>query len=136
MTRLHRARVGLCIIGEDLDPDEVTDLLGAAPTISVRKGERRPVGRGREIAARQGSWRLHADDASPGDLDGRIGTILARLTADLSVWRDLSRRYQCDVFCGLFLRDGNEGAALEPHTRAELGARGLILDLGIYGPPD
>ncbi len=124
------------MFGEDLNPDEVTGLLGAAPTASARKGDMRRTGAGRGAVVRCGSWRLQADDASPGDLDAQVGALLATLTDDLAVWRDLSRRYRCDVFCGLFMRDGNEGAALEPGTLARLGERGLRLDLDVYGPPD
>jgi hypothetical protein len=34
-----RAKLCLRVIGDTLDPDEVTDLLGRAPTRSQRKGE-------------------------------------------------------------------------------------------------
>jgi len=56
------------------------------------------------------------------------------LTSDLSVWQELRQRYNCDVFCGLFLHTSNEGEELEPETLSILGARGLKLGLDIYGP--
>lgn len=135
MTELHRTRVTLRIVGDDLDPAEVTRLLGAEPTASSRKGEMRPTGAGREVATLCGSWRLGIADASPGDLDAQVGTLLAGLTDDLSVWRDLCRRYRCEMFCGLFMRDGNEGVTVGPGILAKLGERGLHIDLDIYGPP-
>jgi hypothetical protein len=56
------------------------------------------------------------------------------MTGELSVWRELQRRYNCDIFCGLFLHEGNEGENLAPETLVALGARGLALGLDIYGP--
>lgn len=50
------------------------------------------------------------------------------------MWRGLVTRYEADIFCGLFLRAGNEGANLSPRTLAEIGGRGLSLDFDIYGP--
>ncbi len=56
------------------------------------------------------------------------------VTDDLDVWSDIIRRYSCDLFCGLFMSEGNEGADLAPEMLAMLGARGLRLGLDIYGP--
>jgi hypothetical protein len=81
-----------------------------------------------------GSWLLSIDDCSPGDLDGQTRALLAMVTDDLDVWSDIIRRYSCDLFCGLFMSEGNEGADLAPEMLAMLGARGLRLGLDIYGP--
>jgi hypothetical protein len=135
MPELARTKVALRVAGDDLDPQEVTRLLGAEPTSCARKGETRRSASGRETAARTGIWLLSVEPPSPGDLNAQVRALLARVTGDLSVWRDLSRRHRCDVFCGLFLRDGNEGAELAPETLTMLGERGLALGLDIYGPP-
>jgi hypothetical protein len=71
---------------------------------------------------------------TPGDLNAQITELLSGLTADLSVWRDLTRRYRGDLFCGLFMDEGKEGVELTPSTLAAMGARGLLLDLDIYEP--
>jgi hypothetical protein len=132
---LTRTMAGLRIIGDDLNPSEITRLLGAEPTAYARKGDTRRTTTGREIAARSGSWQLRVE-MEPGDLNGQIGAILAKLTDNLSIWCELGRRYRCDVFCGLFMRNSNEGADLEPGILKMLGDRGLRLGLDIYGPPD
>ena len=83
--------------------------------------------------ARTGSWRLRSAEAVPGDLNRQIRALLAAVTGDLSVWRSLSARHRCDVFCGLFMGGANEGEDIEPDVLSALGERGLTLGLDIYG---
>jgi len=45
----------------------------------------------------------------------------------------LTTRFRVDVFCGLWLIEGNEGISLDPSTLKALGERGILLDLDIYG---
>lgn len=134
MPELARTRVTLRIFGDSLDPREITRLLGVAPTTCAHKGGMRRTPSGREIVARTGSWLLEVD--VPGNLDTQIGALLAMLPGDLAVWHDLCRRFRCDVFCGLFMREGNEGTELEPGELSMLGERGLRLGLDIYDGPE
>lgn len=130
MPELARITVCLRIRGDILEPDEITRLLGVEPTGCARKGDTHHTASGREVVARSGSWRLHADGA--GDLNTQIGALLGRLPGDPSIWRELSRRYRCDVFCGVFMREGNEGTMLQSRVLSLLGDRGLQLGLDIY----
>ena len=124
--------VALRVFGDDLDPAEVTRLLGAEPTAFGRKGDVRALPSGRDVVSRTGSWRLSVEDRSPGDLNGQLLELFSMLTPDLSVWQELRHRYKCDVFCGLFLDGANEGEQLEAETLSGLGSRGLALGLDIY----
>ena len=45
-------------------------------------------------------------------------------------------RYDVDLFCGLFMREGNEGLAISSKYLAELGARGIEIGLDIYAGDD
>jgi hypothetical protein len=56
------------------------------------------------------------------------------LTDDLDVWKGISNRYKCDLFCGLFMNEMNEGVSLNPDVLAILGDRGVVLALDIYHP--
>ncbi|WP_019905787.1 DUF4279 domain-containing protein [Methylobacterium sp. 77] len=124
--------MSLRVVGDDLDPAEITALLGRPPTFCTRKGDVRPA-RSRSIVARSGSWHLSVGDDVPGDLNAKIMTLFDDLTGDLTVWTALSRRYRCDVFCGLFLSESNEGTELFPEVLSLLCERGLRLGLDIYG---
>jgi hypothetical protein len=133
MGSLHKTAASLRFFGDALDPDEITARLGAPPTVGVRKGGTWTTSTGASKPARTGSWRLETERRWPGDLDGQIAELLNALTDDLTVWRDLTTRFQADLFCGLFLQEGNEGLSLSAETTLSLGERGLVLALDIYG---
>lgn len=127
----------LRFFGDDLDPDELTRLLGCQPTKSERKGEE-IVGKvtGSKRTARSGGWRLSAERREPGDLDAQISEIFDGLTNDMSIWQDLTSRFRADVFCGLFMEEGNEGISLSNETLQRLAERGLTIDFDIYASSD
>lgn len=126
--------VSLRLFGDDLEPAEVSALLGAEPTKCAQKGDVRTLSSGREVVARWGSWLLDVDDRSPGDLNGQLAELFSALTSDLSVWRELARHHRCDVYCGLFMAERDEGMELTPETLSLLADRGLSFGLEIYGP--
>lgn len=133
MNYVHKTVASLRFFGDDLDPEEITSMLGVKPTVGVRKGGKWITSIGTEKIARRGSWRIKIDDRSPGDLDAQIANLLAPLTTDLVVWENLSSRFDADIFLGLFLHESNEGISLSPDTLRAVGSRGLELDLNIYG---
>lgn len=134
MARIAHSTASLRFFGDDLDPDDLTEKLAAPPTKSARKGDLRSGQSDRQYIERTGSWRLKASDAKPGDLDVQIQGIFASLTTDLSVWVELSARFQVDIFCGLFMNERNEGLEISPETLGAMGARGVTLSLDIYDP--
>jgi hypothetical protein len=136
MATLARSVATLRIWGDSLVPDDVSQALGAAPSKSQLKGQELPVGAGRVRLAKFGAWYLHASETSPADLDSQVGEILVKLTSDLSVWSDLSTRFDIDLFCGWFLEERNEGLCVSPHTLRSLGERGIELALDIYAGDD
>ena len=105
---VSKSIVTLRIHGDDLDPEEVSSLLGGKPTFSVPKNGLSNYPRGRVRIARTGIWRIRTDYACPADLDGQIKEILDQLTDDLSVWDNISNRHHLDMFCGLWLSELNE----------------------------
>ena len=137
MAQLQKSVVTLRIGGDDLVPDEITALLGVPPTDAVVKGQE-IVGRktGRVWIAKSGMWQLQAADREPEDMNGQIQEILSQVTTDLAIWRSLASRFQIDLFCGLFLRTGNEGLTLSPESLYALGARGIEMGLDIYSGDD
>ena len=83
--------------------------------------------------AKTGSWRLHATERIPGDLEAKVFEILDQLTSDAGIWASLSR-YMPDLFCGVFMNRFNEGLPLSAKALLALGERGIALDLDIYYP--
>jgi len=136
MGELSETAASLRFGGDDLDPAEVSRLLGATPTLAYRKGEPWLTPNGQKIIGRTGVWMLGIERVRPGSLDRQIADLLAPLSQDLVVWNDLSRRFGGVIFSGLFLESGNEGIGLQPQTMLALGSRGLGLDMDIYGATD
>lgn len=123
--------------GDDLVPEEISELLGATPTKSERKGDVL-VGKitGNKRVAKTGGWRLAAPKDCDGDLDAQINGLFAKLSSDMNVWHDLGLKYQVDVFCGIFMKTGNDGLVFSPATLRLLGERGVTLNLDIYDADD
>lgn len=137
MSRAQWSTAVLRVFGDDLDPDEISALLGSRPSSSARKGERLAVGTaGRVRILETGRWSLNAVDSRPEGIEAQIFAILDRLTGDMEVWRSLSGRYQLDMFCGVFMDSGNDNLSLSSKALFALGQRGIELELDIYDPVD
>jgi hypothetical protein len=124
MAVLHGSVASIGFYGDDLEPSELTMMLGCGPTVAVRNGGICQTSRGAEKTARTGSWRLIADRREPGDLDGQINGRLDRMTDDLSAWRLFAERFRGRVFCGLFLAVRNGGLTLRSATLQRLDEQG------------
>lgn len=128
----------LHIRGDDVDPDEVTRLLGREPKRGWRKGEFYRTPSGNRFRAWTGSWMLKAADRAPGDLDGHIAELLAPLTDDLTVWKALSERFDVYLYFGIFIRKYNQAMGLSPTTLRMVADRGIRMDFELYAevPPE
>ena len=134
MSEIHKTAASLRFFGANVDPDEITALLGHPPTVGARANGLWHTHNGTPKTARRGFWRREVERVSPGDLDGQIDQLLAPLSGDLSVWLRLSSDFDADIYCGLFMQEECEGLGLSPRTLSRLGERGLVLNLEIYGP--
>ena len=137
MANVRKSAVTLRIMGEDLIPDEITNLLGVTATRAQTKGAKiHGTKTGYVRIAKFGLWLLSASDREPEDMDGQIREILSQATSDLDIWRGIAERYNMDLFCSLFLGGGNEGMMLSPQSLIALGYRGVELGLDIYCADD
>jgi hypothetical protein len=137
MGQLDHSLATLRIFGDDLDPEEISSLLGAQPTESWKKGdELRGKVTGSVRIAKTGMWRIKAMRREPENLVEQIHELLGQLSTDLAVWRTLSERYKLDLFCGIFMRSGNDGLELSAESLSALGERQVFLNLDIYDASD
>ncbi|HRQ90577.1 MAG TPA: DUF4279 domain-containing protein [Bacteroidia bacterium] len=84
--------VTLRILGDDLDPDEITKMLGFPPSIARRKGDIRIGKRTKEeYKARTGQWHLESPRGE-GDFDNHIRWILNALRPDQASWDLIKQR--------------------------------------------
>ncbi|MFD1982177.1 DUF4279 domain-containing protein [Mesorhizobium newzealandense] len=133
MPEIAQSSASLRFFGDDLDPVDLTRLLGGKPTYAIGKGDFHtyPPNRPPRIAL-TGFWRLSSEYEAGDQLDRQIADILATLTSDLSVWAALVLRFKVDMFCGVWLGEESRGLGLTPQTLQKLGERGIKLGLDIY----
>ena len=124
----------LRVLGDNLDPDEITRLLGREPTGAHRKGDQNRTSTGHVVVRKSGVWFLDAQTRIPGDLDSQASEILSLLTSNIAVWRDLSSRFYLELYCGLFMRGTNDACELSPTSLLALGERGITFSFEVYAP--
>lgn len=137
MAQVNRSRASLRIFGDDLIPDEVSQLLGGKPTEAYSKGDE-IVSRGVVSAhvRKRGAWFRTAEVCSPENLDQQLQEIFSGLSGDPSIWKALHAKYSIDLFCGLFMETDNEGLSLSPQSLMVLGMRDIKIGFDIYGPDE
>jgi hypothetical protein len=129
---VSESAVSLRFVGDTLDPREVTRLLGAEPDDARVKGDTIVMPSGGKRIAPRGIWSRRVEPRKPADVPGQIAEILAPLSAELAAWHHLASRYRAEIFCGLFVEDGNHGLSLPPETLELLADRHLTIDFDVY----
>lgn len=130
MGAVGKSAATLRIYGDDLDPDEVTRVLGREPTLAHRKGDFRRS----KTVWHTGGWSLEARDREPEDLNAQIFELFDLLTSHPEVWLSLKQRFKMDLFVGLFMAESNDGVVISSEALSALGNRGIELQLDIYDP--
>ena len=133
MAAISESRVSVRFFGDDLNPRELTRLLGCEPSIQYKKGDKH-TSAGREYTKKWGGWVVAAENRKPEAVDEQLSHLFAQMTQDLEVWRNLVSRFDGDVFCGLFMAESNEGFSIARATLQALAARGLEINFDIYDP--
>ena len=127
---VDRFRITLRIVGGDLEPGRISEILGCQPSRSERRG----VAVGSRIPTR-GFWHLTIDSKDCGDesdVEDVVRLLLDRLPADPELWAALTRDYKVDVFCGIFMDRRNQGFEIPPEISKMLAERGLGIGFDIY----
>ena len=128
------AIITLRIYGDFLAPDEVTALMGVAPTQAHAKGDRHIGKDGREYAKRRvGMWQLRAPEASES-FESRVVALLALLPSPGTVWKALNQQFESDLSVGYFMERTNEEFLVTAKIVNALATRGIALYLDIYDP--
>lgn len=131
-----RYSVSFRIVGRDLDPSEVSRLLGLERDEAHRAGDPRPSGLGRTYSAYSaGIWSLVSQvdqRMPPGD---HAAGLLARLEGRGQVLRHIKELgYELDLLLGVFGDGtGNLGFSVDSRTMMALAEFGISLEVDVYG---
>lgn len=134
MAAIARSTASLRIFGDALDPAELSIWLHATPDEAWLKGD--PwIARGQPVRSRRtGAWFLSSTLPADALLEDHVRDVLDRTSSDVTVWQKITRIYDADVFCGLWMECLNEGFALPRELISSLADRNLMIDFDIYGP--
>jgi hypothetical protein len=125
---VDESRLTLGVHGEDLDPDDISRLLGCAPTSAHRRGDRRRSG----TPAPTGGWTLSVAAKSPTGPEELVHLLLARLPTDEALWSDLRTRFRVRLSFGIFTEAWNRGFALSPDAVRRVSLLGAGVDFDLY----
>ena len=131
------AELCLRVCGDDLEPDEITRLMGHAPSRSQRKGQsvQNSSGQVKRIA-RTGSWLLDHPLGAEATIEEGVESLLSGLPSDDRMWAALGQRHRVDLLCDVFVRGVNRGFVLPPQVLGLLARRGIALGVDIFCEPD
>lgn len=130
-----RVQVALRIFGENLEPDEVSALLGCRPTESHHRGDPLP-GDPDHPAAETGSWLLAGEPDSDAEVESQVESLLGRLTADPDEWSSLTTRFSASLLCTLSPEQVDEGFEISPRLARSLAKRGLVIGFAVHDAGD
>jgi hypothetical protein len=119
----------LVVLGEELDPDEVTALLGVQPTHAFRQGDRPGP---RSPPSRHGGWMLEVRGQAPDGPEVQLRKLLMQLPTSDAIWRELRERYRVNVSFGLHMEAWNRGFTLDPVDLGRIGRMGVPMGFDIY----
>nr|HQU84228.1 DUF4279 domain-containing protein [Pyrinomonadaceae bacterium] len=123
---VDKSCVSLRFFGENLSPEEITELLNCSPTNFYVKGQIIS-----NEVSKKGAWLLKTEK-NEKPLEKQIDELLGRLTKNLDVWKLLTTKFKADLFCGLWLYCQNRGTSLSPEILKHISDRGLKIDFDIY----
>jgi len=132
--------VTLCVYGHDLDPSEVSLLLGCEPTRAHRRGDRRPTKSpsfpdGFAPPRKQGAWFLTEEVASPKGPEEATRHLLEHLPDD-EAWADLGNRYDVRLSYMITVTEWNRGFDLSKELVARIAGLNVSLLFDIYAEDD
>ena len=125
--------LGIClaVYGVDLEPAQVTAILGCGPSSSHRRGEQRGP---RSPPLKKGAWLLEVRGKAPTSADELLADLLSRIPRDENVWIALRERFDVQLRFAVHMTGWNRGfgvSAAMITAIAKLHAE-LVLDIYAY----
>lgn len=127
--------ISFCIYGDDLDPDQISQILGVSPTHAYREGEHRlsRAERARHpVPSASAAWILRVRDQSPRQPGELTKELLDQLPDDEALWDQLASRYHVRLSYGLFVVDWSSGFSLSPELVARIARMRAVVEFDIY----
>ncbi|MGH7484410.1 MAG: DUF4279 domain-containing protein [bacterium] len=123
------------IFADDLKPNEITSLLGVAPTTAWEKGTTL-LNRDGTVrrTTKSGRWLLSLQPAETDEweADEAVNLVIGRFAAAETVWQDIASRAEIRLCLALFLETHNQAVSLDTASLRWLADRSIRLDFDIF----
>jgi hypothetical protein len=126
---VQRTIVTVAIYGAELDPDEVSALLGCSPTEWRHAGDKQAPG---SPANKRGAWFLSTEVHAPEGAEEATTTLLRQLPRDDALWKRLSDRFEVQVRYGIFMSGWNRGFELSSASIDGIARLRALMFFDIY----
>jgi len=122
------------IMGKELDPSEITNLLHMHPDQSHRCGDPNISKSGRRYADyTEGLWALHSSVDETSAIDAHLEALITKLWQHRNLLQEFKKRgYKLDIYVGIFGIDDNMGFVLKNTLLRRIMQLGVDLDLDLY----
>jgi hypothetical protein len=122
------------IMGQDLDPSEITKLLNMHPDQSHRCGDPSISKSGHTYADyTEGLWALDSSVDETHTIDAHLEALVTKLWKHRDLLQEFRKRgYKMDIFVGIFGIDDNMGCVLKNTLLRRIMQLGVDLDLDLY----
>lgn len=122
------------IMGKELDPSEITNLLHMHPDQSHRCGDPNISKSGRRYADyTEGLWALHSSVDETSAIDAHLEALITKLWQHRNLLQEFKKRgYKLDIYVGIFGIDDNIGFVLKNTLLRRIMQLGVDLDLDLY----
>jgi hypothetical protein len=122
------------IMGKELDPSEITNLLHMHPDQSHRCGDPNISKSERRYADyTEGLWALHSSVDETSAIDAHLEALITKLWQHRNLLQEFKKRgYKLDIYVGIFGIDDNIGFVLKNTLLRRIMQLGVDLDLDLY----
>jgi hypothetical protein len=121
--------VCLAIYGEELVPDEITELLGCQPTDSNLRGDKKgPSSPGFS----KGAWFLQVRGEPPNTPEILTRKILTMVPSNREIWNQLKKRFDVQLRYGIHMSGWNKGFGLPHDLIASMAVLGVDVEFDLY----
>lgn len=125
--------VRLGVYGENLDPPDVTAIIGREPTSAHRKGDRRGP---RSPPYKGGAWFYELRGEAPQGPAELSAALLDQLPDDAQIWAKLSERYDVQLRYGIHMTGWNRGFDLPADVAVRIARLRAAVMFDIYAYDD
>jgi hypothetical protein len=133
-TQMVSTKASFRIMGKDLDPSEITNLLHVHPDQSHRCGDPNISKSGRRYADyTEGLWALHSSADEASAIDEHLEALVTKLWQHRDLLQEFKKRgYKIDISVGIFSIDDNMGFVLKNTLLRRVMQLGVDLDFDLY----